>query len=135
MRKWETRWLNIVKLFAWLLRKKYNRANPCQPLPKKFYVFFFSENEEEENNIPEQEEEEQPLVIAEPEQDQTKKNHIKENHVADGDTENHSLYNAVNSRQRSIHNSKKDSLIWSHNTRLKHAVYRELKKPGRSKCS
>ena len=41
----------------------------------------------------------------------TKKNHIKENHVTDGDTENHSLYNVVNSRQRSIHNSKKDSLI------------------------
>ena len=108
-------------------------AKGQQLLLLKFYGFF-SENEEEENNIPEQEEEEQPLVIAEPEQDQTKKNHIKENHVADGDTENHSLYNAVNSRQRSIHNSKKDSLIWSHNTRLKHAVYRELKKPGRSKC-
>lgn len=92
-----------------------------------------SEDDFEENNVPEQEDEDQRLIIAEPEQDHSKKNHIKENNVSPGDLENQMLYNSLNSRQRSINNSKKDSIIWTHNTRLKHSVFKELKKPGRSK--
>ncbi|KAL5005014.1 hypothetical protein ScPMuIL_018470 [Solemya velum] len=35
-------------------------------------------------------------------------------------------------RRNSVNNSKKAALIWTHNTRLKHIVYKELKKPGRN---
>lgn len=111
---------------------------PASPVPDHIMEGDFSpqpdykEDDFEENNVPEQEDEDQPLIIAEPEQDHSKKNHIKENNVSPGDSENQLLYNSLNSRQRSINNSKKDSLIWTHNTRLKHSVFKELKKPGRN---
>lgn len=101
---------------------------------RKLILSFVCVSEDDfENNVPEQEDEDQPLIIAEPEQDHSKKNNIKENNVSPDNAENQMLYNSLNSRQRSINNSKKDSLIWTHNTRLKHSVFKELKKPGRSK--
>lgn len=30
-------------------------------------------------------------------------------------------------------NHKRDSAIWTHNTRLRHILYKELKRPGRSR--
>lgn len=39
----------------------------------------------------------------------------------------------VSTRVRSIHNDKKESLIWMHNTNLRQDLCKEIKKPGRSK--
>ncbi|XP_062585335.1 integrator complex subunit 6-like, partial [Saccostrea cucullata] len=110
---------------------------PASPIPDQMIEEDFSPKPEptdyevEENNVPEQEDEDQPLIIAEPEQSDSKKNHVGENHLPHGESEDY-MFNSVNSRQKSVNNSKKDSLIWTHNTRLKHTVYKELKKPGRN---
>ena len=39
----------------------------------------------------------------------------------------------ISTRVKSMHDDKKDMIIWMHNTRLRHDLYKEIKKPGRSK--
>ncbi|XP_063426619.1 integrator complex subunit 6-like [Mytilus trossulus] len=38
----------------------------------------------------------------------------------------------VSPRVKSMHNDKKESLMWMHNTQLRHDLYKEIKKPGRN---
>ena len=38
----------------------------------------------------------------------------------------------ISPRVKSMHNDKKDTIMWMHNTRLRSDLYKEIKKPGRS---
>ena len=86
-----------------------------------------------------EEEEDAPLIIAEMEQVEEKlNNHITENNIPnnkDSPSPENVIVNNVNPlehvRQKGL--SKKDNMVWTHNTRLRHSVFKELKKPGRSK--
>lgn len=84
--------------------------------------------------------EEAPLVIEEAEQEEIISNHVTENNV------NHSLNSVPDQskhtkkekeihKNKSLSNHKKEALIWTHNTRLRHTLFKEIKKPGRSKLN
>jgi hypothetical protein len=42
------------------------------------------------------------------------------------------IMHRFNPRVKSMHNDKKDTIMWMHNTRLRSDLYKEIKKPGRS---
>lgn len=102
-------------------------------------------------------EDESPLVIAEQESEEdteSQKSHKSHNNVDVKLTNHVNNVNSVNHNSNSppsndktrseftemqrtkgknnLNNSKKESLMWTHNTRLRHFLFKEIKKPGRS---
>ncbi|KAK3094412.1 hypothetical protein FSP39_001482 [Pinctada imbricata] len=109
---------------------------PASPAPSEPDAI--SINESWNNKM--EEEEDQPLIIAENEPEEEKvSNHVGENNVnnnKDRTSPQTVIVNNVNSlesvRQKGLNNTKKDNYVWTHNTRLRHSVFKELKKPGRN---
>lgn len=85
-------------------------------------------------------EDESPLVIADVEQEKEKPttNHVTEasvNHVTSPSALKNNVSEVESVRNRSHGheiNSKKEALMWSHNTRLRHTLFKEIKRPGRN---
>lgn len=89
------------------------------------------------------EDEDRLLIVEESEKEEKNVKNVTVNNIdhSTNNLENGNIIEPVNHnnndvtvspRVKSMHNDKKESLMWMHNTQLRHDLYKEIKKPGRN---